>query len=46
VAILKTYEDYGIAVNKGNKALLALINEGIERLEASGKLDELNLKHF
>ena len=46
VAILKTYEDYGIAVNKGNKALLALINEGIDRLEASGKLDELNLKHF
>lgn len=46
VAILKTYEDYGIAVNKANKALLDLINEGIRRLESSGKLAELNLKHF
>jgi polar amino acid transport system substrate-binding protein len=46
VAILKTYEDYGIAINKANKALLDLINEGISRLESSGKLAELNLKHF
>ncbi|PNE19877.1 ABC transporter substrate-binding protein [Mesotoga sp. Brook.08.YT.4.2.5.1] len=46
VAIIKTYEDYGIAVNKANKELLELINEGISRLEESGKLNELNLKHF
>ncbi|HQC15844.1 MAG TPA: transporter substrate-binding domain-containing protein [Mesotoga prima] len=43
---MKTYEDYGIAVNKANKDLLNLINEGISRLEESGKLNELNLKHF
>jgi polar amino acid transport system substrate-binding protein len=46
VGIIKTYEDYGIAVNKANKQLLELINEGISRLEESGKLNELNLKHF
>ncbi|MBN2254059.1 MAG: basic amino acid ABC transporter substrate-binding protein [Kosmotogaceae bacterium] len=46
VGVIKTYEDYGIAVNKANKDLLNLINEGISRLEESGKLNELNLKHF
>lgn len=46
VSVLKTYEDYGIAVNKNNTALLELINEGIAKLRESGKLDELNLKHF
>jgi polar amino acid transport system substrate-binding protein len=46
VGVIKTYEDYGIAVNKANKQLLELINEGISRLEESGKLNELNLKHF
>ncbi|HDP77538.1 MAG TPA: basic amino acid ABC transporter substrate-binding protein [Mesotoga infera] len=46
VGVIKTYEDYGIAVNKANVELLDLINEGISRLEESGKLNELNLKHF
>ncbi|RLL86438.1 basic amino acid ABC transporter substrate-binding protein [Mesotoga sp. BH458_6_3_2_1] len=46
IGVIKTYEDYGIAVNKANKDLLNLINEGISRLEESGKLNELNLKHF
>lgn len=39
-------EYYGIAVTKGNDATLKLINDGLSKLEASGKLHELKVKWF
>lgn len=41
-----TGENYGIAVQKGDKALLDMINEGLKKLEESGKLAELVAKYF
>lgn len=45
---LKTVEDeafekeyYGLMVKKGNEELLTLLNEGIEKLKANGKLKEI-----
>ena len=32
---------YGIAVKKGRKALVDLLNEAIESLKASGEIDRL-----
>ncbi len=46
VAEIITGEDYGIAVKEGNQQLLQLINEGIEELKTSGKMDQLLDKYF
>lgn len=46
VAEIITGEQYGIAVKEGNSELLQMINEGIEELRASGKMDELIDKYF
>lgn len=39
-----TDEYYGVAVNKGNKKVVDLINAGLEKIKASGKLAELEKK--
>lgn len=36
-----TEEYFGIAVNKGNDKVLAILNDGLAAITASGKLDEL-----
>ncbi len=41
VGIIKTYEEYGIAVKEGNTELLEKLNEGLEKVKESGKMDEL-----
>ena len=46
VGIIKTEESYGMAVKKGNKELLNLLNSGIQELQKNGKLDELIEKYF
>lgn len=46
VGIIVTGERYGIAVANGNTELLELINEGIEKVIESGKMDELIGKYF
>jgi polar amino acid transport system substrate-binding protein len=46
IGIIKTEESYGMAVKKGNKELLNLLNSGIQELQKSGKLDELIDKYF
>jgi len=46
VGIIKSDEKYGLAVKKGNKALLDMLNEGMKRLEENGKIDELIAKYF
>ena len=37
-------QNYGIAVKKGNKALLAVINETIAEMEKSGEMAEIKAK--
>lgn len=39
-------EYYGIAVTKGDTQTLNFINEGLSKIEASGKLQELKVKWF
>ena len=39
-------EEYAIAVQKGNEALLKTINETLSELKQSGKYDELYTKYF
>jgi polar amino acid transport system substrate-binding protein len=39
-----TDEYYGIAVNKGNKKVLDLLNAGLDKITASGKLADLEKK--
>ncbi|HBY56890.1 MAG TPA: ABC transporter substrate-binding protein [Candidatus Atribacteria bacterium] len=46
VGIIKTGEEYGIAVRKEDQELKALLNEGITRLKKSDKWDELIIKYF
>jgi len=46
VGIIKSDEKYGLAVKKGNTELLNIINEGLQRLEENGTIDELILKYF
>jgi polar amino acid transport system substrate-binding protein len=41
VGIIKTYEEYGIAVREGNTELLEKLNAGLEKVRESGKMDEL-----
>lgn len=41
-----TGEEYGIAVQDGNTALLDKINTGLEEVRESGKMDELLAKYF
>ncbi len=38
-------QDYGIAVKKGNKALLAVINETIAEMEKTGELSAIKAKY-
>jgi len=40
-----TEESYAICVAKGNESLLKVINEVIEELKASGKIDEFIITH-
>ncbi len=46
VGIIITNENYGIAVNKGNKTLLDMINDGLAKIKASGQLSQLVDKYF
>jgi polar amino acid transport system substrate-binding protein len=46
VGIIVTGENYGLAVNDGNTELLSKLNEGLKRVKASGKMDELIDKYF
>lgn len=46
VAVLITGESYGIAVRKGNTALLKKINDGLKKVKSSGKMSELIDKYF
>jgi len=46
VGIIKTGEEYGIAVRKEDKELKELLNEGISKLKKSAKWDELIIKYF
>ncbi|WP_456399587.1 basic amino acid ABC transporter substrate-binding protein [Mesoaciditoga sp.] len=46
VATLVTGESYGIAVKKGNTELLNKINNGLKKLESSGKMTLLIDKYF
>ncbi|MDK2950409.1 MAG: polar amino acid transport system substrate-binding protein [Kosmotogales bacterium] len=46
VGLILTNEEYGIAINKDNKALLESINNGLEKLEDSGELLEIVGKYF
>jgi polar amino acid transport system substrate-binding protein len=39
-----TDEYYGLAVKKGNKKILDLLNKGLDAIKKSGKLDELQKK--
>jgi polar amino acid transport system substrate-binding protein len=42
---IQTDEEYGIAVRKGDNQLLTTLNEGLDRLMASPKWDELKEKY-
>jgi len=46
VGIIKTGEEYGIAVRKEDQELKVLLNEGIAKLKKSAKWDELIIKYF
>lgn len=46
VGIIKTGEEYGVAVRKEDKELKEMLNEGITRLKKSPKWDELIDKYF
>ena len=46
VGIIKTGEEYGVAVRKEDKELKALLDEGIAKLKKSAKWDELIIKYF
>lgn len=46
IARLVTGENYGLAVKEGNSELLAELNAGLEKIEDSGKYDELVEKWF
>jgi len=46
VGIIKTNENYGMAVAPGKQDLLNMLNEGITRLQESGMMDELVGKYF
>ena len=39
-------EQYGFAVASGETELLEKLNEGLEKVKASGKYDELKAKYF
>ncbi|MFA5536240.1 MAG: basic amino acid ABC transporter substrate-binding protein [Bacillota bacterium] len=39
-------EEYAYAVKKGNSELLEKLNNGLEKVKASGKFDELVIKHI
>ena len=41
-----TSENYGIAVRKGEKRLLDTINNSLDKLQASGKIQKINEKWF
>ncbi len=45
VGIIDEKEEYGVAIRKEDTELLATINEGITRLQASPKWDELKQKY-
>ncbi|MEQ8200824.1 MAG: basic amino acid ABC transporter substrate-binding protein [Syntrophomonadaceae bacterium] len=44
--VFQATDNYGIGVKKGNTALLAKINSGLDKVKASGKYDELYKKWF
>ena len=39
-------ENYGMAVKKGNKALLDKLNEGLKEIKANGEYDRIYAKWF
>ncbi|MGE5398042.1 MAG: basic amino acid ABC transporter substrate-binding protein [Chitinophagales bacterium] len=41
-----TSEKYGISVNKGNTEVYKVINDGLKKVKASGKYDEIYGKYF
>jgi len=46
IGVIKSGEQYGIAVKKGNTELLELMNEGLAKLQENGTVDELIKKYF
>ncbi len=46
VGIIVSGENYGLAVNEGNTELLNKLNEGLEKVRTSGKMDELIDTYF
>ena len=46
VGTIKTGEEYGVAVRKGDQELLDLIDEGLKRIMRSPKWEELKAKYF
>ncbi|MGE5423078.1 MAG: basic amino acid ABC transporter substrate-binding protein [Ignavibacteriales bacterium] len=46
VGELLSGEQYGIPVKKGNKEMLAKINDGLAKVKESGKYDEIYKKYF
>ncbi|MGE5380671.1 MAG: basic amino acid ABC transporter substrate-binding protein [Methylocystaceae bacterium] len=46
VGEVMTGEQYGFAVKKGNAELLAKVNDGLKKVKASGKYDEIYKKYF
>lgn len=39
-------DSYGIAITKGNKELLKLVNDGLEEIKANGEYDKIYKKYF
>ncbi len=44
--IFSAEDQYGIAVKKGNTEILNMLNEGLEKIKANGKYDEVYNKWF
>jgi len=46
VGIIVTGENYGLAVDEGNTELLDMLNEGLRKVDESGKMAEIIDKYF
>lgn len=46
IGVLDTHEEYGVAIRKSDTELLATMNEGLAKLKASPKWDELVVKYM
>jgi len=44
--IFSADDQYGIAIKKGNTETLNMLNEGLDKIKANGKYDEIYKKWF